>query len=463
MDLSAPDRSRRPAILHVLLAPWIYLFAPARAAAVMVAASAAAFWTMYAVHAMLLGATVVFWCIWAQTARWSSAPMVFTATTGPSAAPAGSWPTVEYRPLGEVWAEWHAERGFGLAEVIFILVIAGLIAGTLFLGWLNLPRVHRAGSYWKSFRQATRIVAAAAGALCVRVFGLAALVAVLDRPVPTGRSIDDEAAMLIALVFTAMPLLLLRWIGLAVDAAPRLAIAVPPAPCCEGCGYDLSVLPGGDRCPECGLALAASLTPGNLRRRSLWAQRPGLGSWFETSVTVVVRPQAFYRGLRVGDGEKAADRFARWHLFTIGVCASLWLLACLSAGSHRGMDEEDYLAVAAAGLITPVLGWLVHRTVAAVACSVAVAWRTLPDGARLAHAIAYETAFVWVNCIFSGALFTTFLGYDMWMSDALGFGFMRVFGMPPEPFAVLGGNLGIGLLWLVRYRWIVGAIRWANH
>src|SRR5206468_7490633 len=76
----------------------------------------------------------------------------------------------------------------------------------------------------------------------------------------------------------------------------------PIPPTCEGCGYDLSHHSLDERCPECALAVADSLSP---RRRPgcAWEPRraeaagrvnPGLADWVAASLEVLLKPGAFY-------------------------------------------------------------------------------------------------------------------------------------------------------------------------
>ncbi len=115
------------------------------------------------------------------------------------------------------------------------------------------------------------------------------------------------------------------------------------------------------------------------------------------------------------------------------------------------------------GMMTTSLAWLIHRTVGAIALSYCFARGMLPDPRYSRMVFAYETAFLWVFCLYNGFLVTTFFIWENWMSDLVGFGPRWLGGLPPEPAAVFFGNAAIVIGWLYRYRLIIPQVRWANY
>ena len=91
---------------------------------------------------------------------------------------------------------------------------------------------------------------------------------------------------------------------------------------CEACGYVLTGLPAGGRCPECGKPTDESAR--SLRQPPLW-ERPDEGAvkrFVLTTFQLLFRPKRFYRSLATRGDRRKSARFARVH----------WLIAsCLFA------------------------------------------------------------------------------------------------------------------------------------
>jgi hypothetical protein len=81
---------------------------------------------------------------------------------------------------------------------------------------------------------------------------------------------------------------------------------------CETCGYVLSGLPVGGRCPECGIATADS-SPAH-RGPPRWEQ-PGLAiaSFWRTTAEVLFHPRRFYRNLATRTPRRKSREFAMIH------------------------------------------------------------------------------------------------------------------------------------------------------
>ena len=99
---------------------------------------------------------------------------------------------------------------------------------------------------------------------------------------------------------------------------------------CEGCGYVLTGLPPGGRCPECGKLTAESAV--ELRSPPAW-ERPEYGSpparFLITTLQVLFRPTHFYRSLATRSDRNGSARFAQVYLaitsLLFGICAWLHL------------------------------------------------------------------------------------------------------------------------------------------
>ena len=73
--------------------------------------------------------------------------------------------------------------------------------------------------------------------------------------------------------------------------------------------------------------------------------------------------------------------------------------------------------------------------------------------------MAYETAFLWVFCLYNGLLLTCFAVFENWISDHV----LNQFGLPAEAFAILFGNAAIIAAWVWRYGIAFRHIRWSNY
>jgi hypothetical protein len=95
----------------------------------------------------------------------------------------------------------------------------------------------------------------------------------------------------------------------------RVATTIPDenALLCEGCGYILSGLPAGSRCPECAKPMAESLP--ETRGLPPWEQNgsvgAGIGLFLRTLGQVLCRPTWFFRGLVTRADLARSRRFAR--------------------------------------------------------------------------------------------------------------------------------------------------------
>lgn len=440
---------------------------------------------------------------------------IVTQTTGPG------W-RIQRRTLAQVWRDWHAPGRPGHAEAILLASVLTILVGTLLLTWLQLPFVHRAGSVQRSFALAWRAVAAGGGALMIGTLLSGALIVVIGR-LEVFRLLDSWPAPAIGLVVSSGPLLSLWYIlGVVAAAADRAPAGAPPPPPprCELCGYDLTRRGLDEVCPECGQSVARSLVAGMRRSQSDWERHPSVGTWLRSSVAVLCSPGDFYERLTVrspgpaetepdpapsdrvhdpasataslafgvsnpgtgsrpscgttskpvplDDGRAQARGFSRLHLMAIGVGAFFWVIGVSSLGSSSLFFFSERVPIAlVVALVIPLIGWALHRTIAAVVATWWMVRGSLPDGRWAAKLILYETPFLWLFCAVWGTLITSYIAADEWVSRAIEpvvdpRNFTWAFGMPPELALPMGLSGALVVLWLFRYQQAGQAVRWSN-
>lgn len=461
---STSEPAVRPSWIGVLLAPLWGMLRPQAACAYVAAASSAALAISLGLWLLVYGSVCVLLFLCREVGRWKPEFLTW------SWALAGTWHDYHIGALGG----W-----FGGLEVLALITMGLGLLVIVWLAWLHLPFVHRTGSVWSSYARALRASALVVAPLAVTTLVCGTIFVVLDHGwyrrglglVPGRLNVEPGIGLFICI---AVSLWLLVWwlqqaiAGVAVDAA------LPALPSlCEDCGYDLTHQPAEGRCPECGLAIEASLIVERSRPGSAWAQRKTAASWLTTSRDVLRRPRAFYRRLRLRTPLAAEAGFAVRHYVWLACGGALWggsMVVFFSTGPVPAREELNVALVSCGLVLSGVFGcWLGQRTIAALVTSWWLARRALPDTAWAAKIIVYETTFLWVFCAFWGVLIGSYAAYGAWLSQLIGsanlvgyLGLFFILGMPIEAWAVAAGTLALGVLWLWRYSVAYRAIRWSN-
>src|SRR5579859_4790540 len=112
-----------------------------------------------------------------------------------------------------------------------------------------------------------------------------------------------------------------------MSQAPVTTVPDESAWLCEGCGYVLSGLPPGGRCPECGKLTSES--DNQLRQPPLWERpdAPRVAAFFKTSWDVLFHTSRFYRSLATRGSREPSLRFAQihWGIASVLFGIAAWL------------------------------------------------------------------------------------------------------------------------------------------
>jgi hypothetical protein len=437
-----------------LLAPWAGIVKPRRAAACLAGSSGPALIGALLTSALAVAIVILVLALWEATSYVVSVDPAGAISLGPQAG--YEW-RLEHRTIAETWRAWHANGFIGPAEYVLFFVTAGVALLAAFLAWLQLPYVHQGEAAASAYRRSVGAVTSCMGLL----FVLTGFCGVLGFGLEAMNLRDQYLGCIMALAIPGSIWWCVIRITQAGSSARGPVFLEEGGPLCEGCGYNLTHQPADGRCPECAARVIASLTPGPLRRRTAWEKKRSAPAWITTTLNVLTKPGAFYRSLRLTENEDHPRSYARWHYPLIGFATMVWLFCCVwSLGPSSG--DPVFIIAMVAMLITPLCGWGVHRLAGALAFSVCLAHKSLPDLTRMRRVMAYETAYLWVLCLYNGLLFTSLFIWGMWMSELVGRGARGVGYIPLEPLAVLLGNLLFTLLWFWRYRIAIRAVRWSN-
>jgi hypothetical protein len=153
---------------------------------------------------------------------------------------------------------------------------------------------------------------------------------------------------------------------------------------CERCGYVLSGLPTDQRCPECGDEIARSLP--ERRGKPAWELSRGrarFAAFFAATLSVLLRPSSFYRGLSV-TADPRSEQFSRIHWWItalmMGTAAFIHFRWMSELTSGRGAASGPWWWAALPGLVVGAYASLLLVTYAAAHLT---AWEAAYRGLRL--------------------------------------------------------------------------------
>ncbi len=447
------DRSEAPpAFWRVLLAPWVYVGSPSKAAACMAKARWPAAAVAYLLPVLAFGAAIIFLMVWNATVE-------------------RAWREQGYhlieRSFSEVWQDWH-KHGVGWVEVLFASLAAFVPMLSGFVAWLLLPSVHRSGSVWRSYALAFRGAAAGAGLLTGLIFADGVIGVLLsnarDRETSLGYGYYVPPSLVPIVVGMGAFAFLIFWVSRAVGSLGEMAPAVELPPRCEGCGYDLTHRPVSGRCPECGLSSDSSLAPGVRRPGSRWEnEKRGPLTWLSTVRRVVFSPSLFYGALKLRSPMDGPQAFARWNYGLMGALAIPFAAVLIVASRNA---DVLFSATGFVVCLVIIVAWGLHHLFGALATSWWVMRGTLPDYGWAKKVIAYESAYLWAFCLYNGVVAVVGTVNDRWLSDW----FEAITGLNYGPWsgliegaAIFGPNAVLLVLWPWRYHLAARVIRWSNY
>jgi hypothetical protein len=355
---------------------------------------------------------------------------------------------------------------------LFLWVPFAITAYAALAAWTHLIDIHRSGSIAPSIAVTSRVASASLWPVffCVLALCLAGIVTSrywLQHPEMNKTIGPPPWALVIMPGIPLSGLLTAAWVRSALQGA--IPASTPPAapPRCEGCGYDLTHRPTNGLCPECGLSMDSSLGLSGRRPGSRWEISSSKRSWLRTIVDIIIDPRGFYSRLQLRTPVCPVQRFAGTQFALIGVGAWAWLVLVFYVSSRRlaGFGAVLFFPIAAA-LWAAFVGWGLHRLIGGLVFSDWLRKKALPDFSWARKVFLYESAYLWVFCLFNGLFFSSiFLSNGPWLTNLttrwLGHR-LYVLGIPPEQFVTLTGNALLCLLWIRRYYVALATIRWSN-
>jgi len=401
-------------------------------------------------------ALCLFMALWEDTIRFGQT----VGTTG------GVWPSADThvsRSLGDVWDEWKSQGTRNPAIKISIGVAVAAMAGVLVAIAFFWPRVHRHGRLLPTLRRTYAAVLASVGSAWVLTAVIYTVYIQVDHWRKRGGwsriyGLREEHVAVIGILSSIV--LMLFTLGRAVRAVSDGVFDPELPPQCEGCGYDLTHRPESGVCPECGLSVDKSLTPGLRRRPSDYDESPTLPDALITSVRVLFNSSAFHTGLTVRGGPMRDAAFRARHHAAMFCGAIVWMIL-LVGSTLNYWDWEDCVGILAASLAATIAGWALLHAVGSIVCLIWVVRWTLPDLRWGVRVLNYEAVYLWVFCLFNGSMITSFVMFDDWIGDALG-RWNYATGLPTAMLAIMLPNLVLIGVWMVRLFRGGRAVQWAN-
>jgi len=371
--------------------------------------------------------------------------------------------------LSESFSTAFGSDGVAGVGALALSVLVGCLVGSAALAWLFLIDVHRSGSLWRSYLSTWRVTLSGVWILLLLTAALGGIAVSFDHvaawhPAKLQSSFGPPPLVLVLLPGVPLCIVILLWrLSRGVRAVGDDSPTTEFVPVCEGCGYDLTHQGQHGLCTECGMGIEKSLSPGQ-RPGCDWERSRLVATWILLLPEVIRRPRRFYRRLRLREGVGYSEQFARWNLLTVSVGAAGWMLLLLAI--DKATSTELMIGTLTVSLVAPLLGCGLMRLVAALSVSIWIAHQAIPDVRWARKALGYESAFLWVFCALNGLLITSFVTWHTWITALqtrlLGHRYW-ILGVPPELLALLLGNAVLCLIWLLRYRVILRAIRWSNY
>jgi len=457
---SAAD-TRRPGWISVLTAPLLGVVRLPRAASTLARASAIQLLILTPMYVAFQMSLCVGMSVWEHTVQYEY--------SGHGARQRSPWwdpdANVGRRSMADVWQEWVAlgeeNPAIFIAFGVGLATLAGMLA-SIALYW---PRVHRHGLLRATLRRTHAAVLASCGivsALTVVVFTCYILVdhhrKLYSRSGLGG--IHEEHIAVVGILSGIV--VMIYGIGRATRAVSAGDFTPELPPQCEGCGYDLTHRPESGLCPECGMSVDKSLTPGLRRKPADFDKAPSLADAISTSIGALFTPGAFYSRLTMRTGPQRDAAFRVRHHAAILIGAATWIttLICYDI-DHRSLRWDDYLGIFAGSMGATIGGWTVQHAVGGIVCLVWFIRGSLPDMRWGLRVINYDTVYLWLFCLFNGSMITSFVMFEDWIGDQIG-RWNRATGVPTAVLAMAIPNLTLIGYWFVRLFRGGQAVRWAN-
>ncbi len=455
IDVAQHCTTETPSTWRVILAPWIYIFRPGKAAETMVNATSSSFVISYLCGCIVFCGVILFFkfntqILWRLTDGWEE---MYLADLFQSAR--------------ETWDHWMTAGVLLKFFIEAVLVCFGAIVLNVLLAWLLWPSLLTADGVTGSYRRSFRCTAAGLGLVSSLVL---AIIIVLSSyfygrlwfaPRTPHRLIFHIPAIIHSQVLVSFHLLLF-WLRRAGNPLNATASPIELSPLCEGCGYDLTHQSSEGRCTECGLALGESLMPEKRRTGCLWEFpcHARFIPFIKTTKDCLRNLETFYGSLKLRTAIEPAMRYTTWNLVVLCLtCASWIFLAQLLWNRNHNYLSALYMSFDMLLLIS-LLGWIVNHLVGAIVTTWWVANDMLPDRSVARKVLAYESSVLWLFFIFTAPLLTSYFAFGGWVSIFVGRDFF--FGMPMELFVIFLGYVLLAILSIRRFHRAFLAVRWAN-
>ena len=372
--------------------------------------------------------------------------------------------------FAEAWAYLYGDYLLAGIGAVFVILPPAMLAFNLLSAFTHLIDVHRHGRFIASLGLAIRATSASLWPALGLITICCALGLLLDRYGwdQTKRFIEPPPwALVIIPGVPACGLVMAWWTSRAIGAATAGFPAVEHSPRCEGCGYDLTHRPAGGLCPECALSLDDSLLPETRRPGSPWERQGGIVGWVKSVAAIVIAPRQYYGRLQLNSPIAAAHRFARWQFVLIGLGAALWaIFLCMIVAQPRPRSGEFLFFPLIGGLWAAFIAWGLHRLLMAPVLGDWIRRHALVDFGWARKVFYYESAYLWLFCLFNG-LWSTWMfatdgrGLSNLTDQWLGYR-LYILGIRIDEFVIFLGNGLLCCLWIWRYYIALAAIRWSN-